>query len=196
MTIVRTFVTAWAASGVLVLASCAGKVSGRAADAPPPTPVAGVDLTRYQGLWYEIARYPTSFQRNCQGVTAQYALRPDGRITVINTCRTATRSGRPRKVKGVASPIEGSNGARVAVNFAPVLLPKGQGNYWVLHLDPDYRTALVGSPSGSALWMLSRTPTITPDQRAQMEAAATRNGFRLDLLEPTIQPETQAGPTR
>lgn len=174
--------------GVLALAGCIAGPSGRPADAPPPTPVPSVDLQRYQGLWYEIARYPTSFQRNCQGVTAEYTLRPDGRINVVNTCRTGTSDGRPRDASAVASVIEGSRGARIAVNFAPVPLPRGEGNYWVLYLDPGYQTALVGSPSGRFLWMLSRTPQITPQQRAVLNEAAARNGYRIDMLEETRQP--------
>lgn len=177
-----------AMAALLLLAACVAGPSGRAPDAPPLQSVDRVDLDRYAGLWYEIARYPTSFQRNCEGVTAEYALRSDGRIDVTNTCRTGTKDGRPRSARAVASVIEGSNGARLAVNFAPIPLPKGEGNYWVLHLSPDYSTALVGSPSGRFLWMLSRTPTITPDQRAALDAAASRAGFRLDLLKDTSQP--------
>ena len=176
-----------AAAGALA-AACSSTPSGRAEGAGPPQTVASVDLNRYAGLWYEIARYPTSFQRNCEGTTAEYALRPDGRINVVNTCRTGTTSGRPRSATAVASVIEGSGNARIAVNFAPIPLPRGEGNYWVLYVDPDYQTALVGSPSGRFLWMLARTPRITPEQRAALNAAATRNGYRLDLLVETQQP--------
>jgi apolipoprotein D and lipocalin family protein len=170
-----------------LLTACIAGPSGRAEGAPP-VPVSAVDLTRYQGLWYEIARYPTSFQRNCQGVTALYELRLDSRINVTNTCRTGTSSGRPRSAQAVASIIPGSGNARIAVNFAPIPLPKGEGNYWVLYLDPQYQTALVGSPSGRFLWMLARTPRITAEQRAALDAAATAQGFRTDMLEETQQP--------
>jgi apolipoprotein D and lipocalin family protein len=171
----------------LLLAACTGGPSGRAPDAPPQRPVAAVDLNRYAGLWYEIARYPNSFQRNCEATTAEYRLRPDGRITVTNTCRITERPNRPRSATAVASVIEGSNGARIAVNFAPIPLPKREGNYWVLHLEPDYSAALVGSPSGQYLWMLARTPVVSVEQRARLNAAATANGYRLDLLKETQQ---------
>lgn len=176
------------------LAACSSGISGRAPDAPPPTPVASVDLSRYAGTWYEIARYPNSFQKDCEGVTADYALRPDGRIGVTNTCRSTSRPGSPRSARAVASVIEGSGGARIAVNFAPIPLPRGEGNYWVLYLDGDYRTALVGSPSGEFLWMLARTPFITDAQRAALDAAATANGYRLDLLKDTVQFDASATP--
>jgi apolipoprotein D and lipocalin family protein len=169
------------------LTACAGMKSGRPDDAPPLRTVERVDLQRYAGLWYEIARYPTSFQRNCEGVTAEYSLRPDGRVGVVNTCRAGTATGAPRRARGVATVIEGSNNAKIAVNFAPIPLPKGQGNYWVIDLDPAYRTAVVASPSGDALWFLSRTPTVTPDQRARMEAAARDQGFDLRMLKETLQ---------
>jgi apolipoprotein D and lipocalin family protein len=172
----------------LVLAGCIGGPSGRSGTAPPLQPVPAVDLGRYAGLWYEIARYPTSFQANCEGVTAEYRLQPDGRIAVTNTCRTGTKDGKPRARTAMASVMEGSGGARLFVNFAPVPLPKGEGNYWVIYLDPDYQTALVGSPSGRFLWMLARTPRITPEQRAALDAAATRAGYRLDMLKDTFQP--------
>jgi apolipoprotein D and lipocalin family protein len=179
---------------LLLLAACYGGVSGgRLPDAAPQQAVASVDLNRYAGLWYEIARYPNSFQRNCQGVTAEYALRPDGRVDVRNTCQVTDTPGKPRTAKGIASVIEGSGNARLAVNFAPIPLPRGQGNYWVLHLEPDYSLALIGSPSGNYLWMLSRTSSITPSQRGVLNAAAVRNGYRLDLLEETTQSPADTG---
>ena len=171
----------------LALSACVAGTMGRAQDAPPPQTVAAVDLNRYAGTWYEIARYPNSFQKKCEGVTAQYALRPDGRVGVTNTCGTGTKDGKPRSVQGVASVIAGSNNTKLAVNFAPIPLPKGDGNYWVLYLDPDYQTALVGSPNGSYLWLLARTKTISAEQRAALTAAAERNGFRTDLLKETVQ---------
>ena len=174
--------------GCIALSGCMSGTVGRAKDAAPPTTVASVDLNRYAGKWYEIARYPNSFQKKCEGVTAEYALQPDGRVGVTNTCATGTSDGKPRSAKGVAAVIEGSNNTKLAVNFAPIPLPKGQGNYWVLYLDPNYQTALVGSPNGSYLWLLARTKSITTDQRAALKAAAERNGFRTDILKETVQP--------
>jgi apolipoprotein D and lipocalin family protein len=154
----------------------------------PIQSVPSVDLNRYLGRWHEIARYPTSFQRNCQGVIAEYSLRPDGKVGVLNTCRTGTRNGKPRAARATAVVMPGSGGARLAVNFAPIPLPRGQGNYWVLHLDADYQIALVGEPSRKFLWMLSRTPRITPQQRAVLNAAAVRNGYDLSKVEDVSQP--------
>ncbi|MBK8198145.1 MAG: lipocalin family protein [Acidobacteria bacterium] len=176
------------AASTLGLAACTGGPSGRAKDAPPLQAVPSVDATRYAGLWYEIARYPNGFQKNCEGVTAEYTLRDDGRIGVLNTCRTGTKSGEPRDADGIAKPIDGSGGARLAVNFAPIPLPAGDGNYWVIYLDDAYAHAVVGEPSGRYLWYLSRTPTISPDVRARMDAAAEAQGYDLSMLKETIQP--------
>lgn len=173
--------------GALALTACSGGPSGRAKDAPALQTVSAVDAEQYVGLWYEIARYPNGFQENCEGVTAEYALRDDGKISVLNTCHTGTKSGEPRSARGVARILEGSNGARLAVNFAPIPLPAGDGNYWVIYLDDAYQQAVVGEPSGRYLWYLSRTPAITPDVRVLMDAAAAGQGYDLSMLKETIQ---------
>ncbi len=174
-------------AAMAVLSACVAGPSGRAKNAPPLEAVASVDVARYMGLWYEIARYPTSFQKECEGTTAEYTARADGRVDVLNTCRFGTKDGAPRSAEAVARVMEGSNGARLFVNFAPVPLPAGRGNYWVLHLDEDYQHALIGEPSGRFLWMLSRTPTVSPEVRAELNSAAVAAGYDLSLLKETVQ---------
>jgi len=171
----------------LVLAACVAGPSGRAKDAPPLEAVPSVDVERYMGLWYEIARYPTSFQKDCEGTTAEYMLREDGRVDVRNTCRFGTKDGEPRSAEATARVMDSSNGARIFVNFAPVPLPAGRGNYWIIHLDEDYQHALVGEPSGRFLWMLSRTPEVKPEVREELNAAAVAAGYDLSLLKETEQ---------
>lgn len=175
------------ALSVLSLSACIAGPSGRAADAQDLQAVPSVDVSRYMGLWYEIARYPTSFQKNCEGATAEYTLREDGRVNVLNTCRFGTKDGNPRDAEAIARVIGGSNGARLFVNFSPVPLLAGRGNYWVIYLDADYQHAVVGEPSGRFLWYLSRTPTITPETRAVLDAAAREQGYDLSMLKETEQ---------
>lgn len=175
------------AMALSLLAGCIAGPSGRAKDAPPLAAVASVDVERYMGKWYEIARYPTSFQKNCEGVTAEYALRDDGRVDVTDTCAFGTKDGAPRSATAIARVMEGSNGARIFVNFAPVPLPAGRGNYWIIHLDADYTRAVIGEPSGRFLWLLSRTPAVTPEVRAEMDAAAAAAGYDLSMLKETQQ---------
>lgn len=171
----------------LSLSACVAGPSGRAKDAPPLEAVPSVDVARYMGLWYEIARYPTSFQKDCEGTTAEYTLREDGRVDVVNTCRFGTKDGEPRSAEAVARVMDGSSGARIFVNFAPIPLPAGRGNYWIIYLDEDYQQALVGEPSGRFLWMLSRTPTVTPEVRAELDRAAVAAGYDLGMLKETEQ---------
>jgi apolipoprotein D and lipocalin family protein len=120
------------------------------------TVVPSVDLNRYAGKWYEIARLPNRFQRACASdVSATYTLRPDGRITVLNQCRQA--DGRPKSARGTAriADKKGPNTKLKVTFFWPF-----SGNYWILDLDPQYRWAVVGEPGLDYLWILSREPKL------------------------------------
>lgn len=171
-----------ALSLALVLAGCGETYRDEAA---PMTPVAAVDLARYAGTWYEIARFPVWFQDGCTGVTAEYALVPDGTVDVLNSCFQDSLDGELRTAAATARSVDASN-ARLKVRFSrwvPI-----EGDYWVIHLDPEYRTAVVGVPSGSAGWILSRTPQIAPDQLAAATAALEANGYDTARLVFTEQP--------
>jgi apolipoprotein D and lipocalin family protein len=168
----------------LLLAACARPVYRDTA--VPIAPVAAVDLERYAGRWYEVARFPVWFQEGCVGVTADYALRPDGRIDVLNACRVDTLDGRERTATATARAVD-ATGARLKVRFLS-WLPFLEGDYWIIHLDEDYATAVVAIPSGRAGWILSRSPAIAPDRLAAAEAALAAAGFDLDRLETTPQP--------
>jgi len=172
---------------VLTLSACMGGPSGRDEDAPPLEAVESLDLERYSGLWYEIARYPNSFQTSCEGVTAEYTPLGEGRVGVVNTCRWGTEDGDPKTAETEGEVIAGSGGARLFVNFAPIPLPRGNGNYWVLYIDEGYEHALVGEPSGRFLWMLARTPEISDDARAALNTAAIESHYTLALLKETDQ---------
>ena len=165
----------------LLLAACSSQPDHRAEEAPPET-VATVDLERYQGRWYEIARYPNRFEEGCHGVTADYALREDGRIDVTNTCRQGALDGPVEVAEGVARRV---GPARLEVKFAPAWVPFAWGDYWVLALEDDYSAALVGSPDGKYLWVLSRTPTLDGATLERMIAAAEAQGYDASALELT-----------
>jgi len=117
-----------------------------------------VDLQRYAGTWYEIARLPNAFQKNCAGdVTATYTLDSDG-IEVVNRCRN--ENGEIIEARGRAR-LADKNGptSKLEVRFAPAFLswlPFVWGDYWVIDLAPDYSYAVVGEPSRKYLWILSR----------------------------------------
>jgi apolipoprotein D and lipocalin family protein len=139
-----------------------------------------LDLDRYAGKWYEIARYPNRFQKSCAGdVTAEYVLQPDGRIQVINQCRRA--DGSVNRADGVARKANPSKPAsQLKVRFAPAFLsfiPAVWGDYWVIGLADDYRWAVVGDPSREYLWILSRTPSMSDEAFDRAVGTAVRNSF-------------------
>ncbi|MGB0497346.1 MAG: lipocalin family protein [Rubricella sp.] len=142
-------------------------------------PVETVDLDRYAGRWYEIARYPNWFEEGCVGVTADYALRDDSRIDVTNTCRRGTLDGEVDSAQGIARVVEGG---ALEVTFTPWLIFVW-GDYWIIHLEPDYSLAVIGSPSGRTGWILARDPQPDPDALARGQAALEAAGYSLDGLE-------------
>lgn len=142
----------------MTLALCAMLVgcSGYEAFFPPLETAKNVDLSRYLGLWYEIAKYPVSFENGCVGVTAEYSLKDDGTIRVFNKCLPGSFDAEPTTIEGTASLADPANTAKLNVSFfAPFAAP-----YWIIDLDPDYQWAVVGEPSRTTLWILSRTPTL------------------------------------
>ena len=155
---------------------------------PPVQTVAAVDLNRYLGTWYEIARLPNSFQdgrgRNCTETTASYALRPDGQVAVTNRCIDAGDGNREAVATATAYAVEGSNNARLRVTFFWPFY----GDYWVIGLDPEYRWAVVGTPGRNFLWVLSRTPQMAPGDYAEAVGIAAAQAFDVARLQPTPQP--------
>lgn len=151
------------------------------ADAPPT--VAHVDLRRYLGRWFEIARLPTRFQPDdCSNVVAEYRLGDDNAIRVRNRCML--RDGRKRTAHGIANAIDASN-ARLEVSFMPEglrWLPFTTGDYWILLLDDAYTLSLVGTPNHRCLWLLARTRHPEPAMRDRYLAHAESLGYDLTPL--------------
>lgn len=115
-----------------------------------PEPAKAVDPGRYAGLWYEYARYENRFERDCDGVTAEYKVLADGKISVLNTCR---RDGKVKQSDGKARPVGDPLKAKLKVSFFG---PFYFGDYWVLDHADDYSWSIVGEPSGKYLWLLTR----------------------------------------
>jgi apolipoprotein D and lipocalin family protein len=155
-----------------------------ASAAEPPQTVDSVDLQRYQGVWYELARLPMFFQRNCVQAEAHYALQADGRLQVINRCRTD--EGEWQEVKGEAvAQVEGQTDklwVRFDNWFSRLLPNVTKGEYWVLYLDDDYRTALVGHPNRKYLWLLAREPEVSAETRALLLEQAALRGYDTSKL--------------
>lgn len=153
--------------------------------ASEPVTVASVDLQRYLGTWYEIARLPMRHEpEDYTDITATYALNPDGTVQVRNRARDG--KGQPQESVGEATVVEGSGNAKLEVSFMPDGLkwvPFTKGDYWILRLDPEYRTALVGSPDRKYLWLLAREPALpAPVQQAFLDAARGQGYGLADLI--------------
>jgi len=136
---------------------------------------------RYTGVWYEIARFPVPFEAGCKGVTAEYALRDDGSLSVLNICRNPDGTEKSR----IAGSAEVVGPGRLKVRFDTV--PFVAADYWVLWTDEDYRTAVVGTPNGRAGWILNRTPDIRADRLETARDILQFNGYDLDRLKGDIQ---------
>lgn len=149
--------------------------------------VARVDLARYLGTWYEIARKPMRFEdATARDITATYALEADGAVRVTNSCLDA--EGEVDVAEGRAEPVDAGNNAKLEVTFLPRGLrwiPFAKGDYWILRLDEGYRTALVGEPGRKYLWLLHREPRMDPATRGEWLEFARTLGYDLgDVIFP------------
>lgn len=151
--------------------------------------ISSLDLPRYLGDWYEIAKFPNRFQRKCTGFTkATYTALPDGRVQVENRCRLA--DGSTDVAIGVARRIGPANSPRLKVRFAPALLsfiPMVWGDYWIIDLDKDYGLAAVSEPGREYLWILSRTPTVSKPAYDALVARLSGQGLDVRKLVRTPQ---------
>jgi len=139
---------------------------------PPLETVPQVDLQRYLGRWYEIARYPNRFQQGCQESRADYSLRKDGDIEVLNSCRD-TDSGAVRQAKGRAWVVDSASNAKLKVSFFWPF----RGDYWIIELGTDYEYVVVGTPDRKYFWILSRSPQMSDELYGQLLKRAEQQGF-------------------
>ena len=145
--------------------------------------VATVDLERYLGKWYEVARLPTPFQKEDEKAIAEYFPKLDGSIEVRNTA--IAPDGEMRTASGTATVVPGSGNARLRVRFSGIasLVPVSkQGNYWILALDPQYKFAMVGTPDRKYLWLLARDPDGTSGVVEGYLARAGKLGFPIEKV--------------
>lgn len=175
----------------LLTASCVGS-PGPVGNSAVPQPAQAVVLQSYLGKWYEYGRYEAPFQTGCEGVTAEYSLRDDGKITVVNACYKGGLDGEYEEAKGKAKLVTddgGPDGAKLKVSFFGPFY----GDYWVLDRGPRgddglYGWSIVGEPSGRYLWMLTREAQPDAALRAQLEARVRELGYDWSLVRLTQQP--------
>lgn len=155
----------------------------------PVQTIAALDVPRYQGTWYEIAKFPNWFQKKCVANTkAVYSLKPDSTIQVLNSCtlenkQVSTAEGNARQIGAADSP-------KLKVRFAPAwlsFLPFVWGDYWVIDLDPSYQVAAVSDPQREYLWVLSRTPQLDQKVYEALLIRLKQQQFDIQKLELTSQ---------
>jgi len=142
-----------------------------------------VELEKYLGKWYEIAKFPQNFEKGCSDVTAEYSLRDDGKISVVNNC---IKDGQPKINAGVAS-VDDKESAKLEVQFQWPF----SGKYWIIALAPDYSYAVVGHPNRKYLWILNRKPAMDSMTYNHLVLVAASRGFDIRKLVKTVQGETQ-----
>ena len=155
----------------------------------PVKTIPSIDVARYLGTWYEIAKFPNWFQRKClSGTNANYQLKEDGNVKVTNRCKV--EGGEMAQAIGTARQIGGATSPKLEVRFAPdwlAILPFVWGDYWVIDLDPQYQLAAVSDPRREYLWILSRTPKV--NQKSYDDLLQRLVAQQFDLTQLSLTPQ-------
>ena len=166
---------------VLIVAGVSGFLfSGAATPESTLETVNNVDLERYMGRWYEIAKIPNRFQRKCaRDITATYVPRADGNVDVINRC--VADDGEEVIARGLAKVVDKQTRAKLKVSFVRLLgVRLFWGKYWIIGLDPEYKWVLVGEPKRKYGWILAREPRLTPEQEKKAFTLLRDRGYDPD----------------
>jgi len=168
------------------LVICTLFLAGKKVQAQDLTVVDFIDLQRYAGKWYEIARLPNRFQEECAGnVTATYKILPNGEIKVVNRCLKS--DGDTSEAEGIARRASDDEpNTKLKVRFAPSFLsflPMVWGDYWIIDLAPDYSYAVIGEPNREYLWVLARTQGLDKNILHEILERVKKKGYDLkDLI--------------
>lgn len=171
--------------GGLCVAACA--MTKKKAPAQELAVVPEVDLARYAGTWYEIARYPNRFQKDCFATSVTYTIRDDGTVEVINRCRSGSVNGEEKSIRGRAWSVDPTTNAKLKVQFFWPF----RGDYWIIQLDTEYRYAVVGHPKRKYLWILSRTPDMDAATYDGILERLREQGYDTERLLRTAHPLTR-----
>jgi apolipoprotein D and lipocalin family protein len=137
-----------------------------------------VDVARYMGVWYEIARMPLRSENNLVGITATYSLMPNGKVKVVNKGFVKDLDGKPRSAQAKAWVVDTTTNAKLKVQFFWPF----SADYWILALGENYEYAMVGNESHRYLWILSRTPQMDEGIYNGLIDSARQKGFDVDQL--------------
>ena len=176
-----------------VLTASAFSANAQSAATPATLPsvntIATLDVPRYMGTWYEIAKFPNRFQAKCVANTrAKYLTQTDGSVQVLNSCVTA--DGSTIDALGLAKQVGNSTSPKLQVRFAPAwlsFLPMVWGDYWVIDLDTDYQLAAVSDATREYLWVLSRAPQVNTKAYDALLDRLKAQHFDVKKLERTPQ---------
>ena len=141
-----------------------------------------VELARFQGRWYEIAKLPRPLQAQCTATTASYELASPSELLVKHECREGGLDGPLRTVFARAVASDPEVPAKLALDFGFAF-----GDYWIIELDDSYQYAVIGHPTRDYLWILSRTPALDPELLAGIIERTRQKQFPVDLLNYTVQ---------
>ncbi len=166
---------------MIITLSCSNNVQMNKIDT---TTVGTLEIEKYLGTWYEIARFPHSFEKNLVGVTANYSLRKDGKIRVVNQGYKGTLEGKLSRAEGKARIPDPADPSRLKVSFFLFFY----GDYYVLELDEEYRWAMIGSSSPDYFWILCRTPRMDENVYRKLLDNARERGYDLGKLIKVVQP--------
>lgn len=159
---------------VLLFSACSSKN-------PPLQTVQKVDINRYLGTWYEIARYEHFFEKDCKNVSANYSILDEQTIKVINRC-TNMLTNEKKEAIGRAYATDDTNSKLKVSFFRPFY-----GDYWVMILDENYDYVVVGTPSREYLWILARKPILDEKIKNEILQKLPTLGFDASKLIWTIQ---------
>ena len=183
----------WCVTALAVAAwGVAAQTTATPAPLPPVSTIATLDVPRYMGTWYEVAKFPNRFQAKCVANTrARYLAQTDGSVQVLNSCVTA--DGSTIDALGRAIQVGATTSPKLQVRFAPAWLswlPQVWGDYWVIDLDADYQLAAVSDSKREYLWVLSRTPQVNDKAYGALIERIKAQHFEVQKLERTVQSPT------
>jgi apolipoprotein D and lipocalin family protein len=149
--------------------------------------VNSVDLKKYAGKWYEIAKIPNRFQKGCvRNTTAEYKLRDDGDINVINRC--IETDGSVNEAEGLAKVVDEKTNSKLEVSFVSIFgIHLFWGDYWIIGLDKNYEYAVIGHPERKYGWILNRSPKMSEEKLKEAFEILKENGYDPKDFVTTIQ---------
>lgn len=144
-----------------------------------PQPTRAISPAFYSGRWYEIARTPNSNQRDCEAPSSEFAGGDDGRYQIVQTCHRGSPAGAAKVFRSIAAPVPGTRNAKFTVTFFGV----AKQEYWVLDCSGDGSWAIMATPGGNYVWLLSRRPVMSPAAESQALGRIRALGYDVNRLE-------------